>query len=98
MDVSGMLAWAGAPSEDDSIDLVARSPEPGIAGWKLCSNDNWHVTAQECAEAVSAYDRALSAGQDSAPLPTLAPGQDRAWDRWIEFLRIAAAFDGLRVS
>lgn len=37
----------------------------GIAMWKLCSNDGWVVTAEECSEALAVWDSLTSEAQRS---------------------------------
>ncbi|SDP96383.1 hypothetical protein SAMN04487905_12020 [Actinopolyspora xinjiangensis] len=60
----------------------------GIPLHKFGSNDGWHVTAVECADAVAAYDRARTAG---TPHPNELEGDV------VPFLRTAAQCDGFRV-
>lgn len=49
---------------------------PGIPWWKFSSNDGWHVTAQECRQAVEAF-AAHTEGQVKATLlETVDPGPD----------------------
>lgn len=55
--------------------LRARSPEPGIGWWKLCSNDGWVVTPEECREALA---RAPECAKVHGPSPSELPGFERA--------------------
>jgi hypothetical protein len=41
--------------------LSAGSPDPGIPIWKLCSNDGWLVTPQECLQALERAPQAARA-------------------------------------
>jgi hypothetical protein len=61
----------------------------GIASHKLRSGEDWHVSAEECREAVAAYDEAMAAG---ARHPDIL-GAD-----FVAFLRIAALADGFHVT
>jgi hypothetical protein len=61
---------------------------PGIPTHKLASSDAWLVTAQECAEALAAYDKAMQAG---------IPHPETFADDVIPFLRCAANYEGFRV-
>jgi hypothetical protein len=65
---------------------------PGIAVWKLGSNDGWLVTPLECQGAIARW---MAAG---SPNP---PGADRAecaeWRRWVDYIRQAALHGGFRV-
>ncbi|WNV83134.1 hypothetical protein [Umezawaea sp. Da 62-37] len=60
---------------------------PGIPVHKLASGDGWHVTAQECREALAAYQLATTTG---TPHPA-ALGDDV-----LPFLRTAARHNGFR--
>lgn len=61
---------------------------PGIPTHKLASGDGWHVTADECAEALAAYELATTSG---AAHPAAFA------DDVIPFLRTAARHGGFRV-
>jgi len=61
---------------------------PGIPVHKLASGDGWHVTAEECGEAVAAYEFATTTG---------TPHPDAFADDVLPFLRTAARHDGFRV-
>lgn len=61
---------------------------PGIPVHKLASGDDWHVTAQECDEALAAYESATIAG---------TPHPDAFADDVVPFLRTAARYGGFRV-
>ncbi|WP_370973926.1 hypothetical protein [Amycolatopsis sp. cg9] len=61
---------------------------PGIPWHKLASGDGWHVTGDECAEALAAYEIALAAGADHPAAFA---------DDVIPFLRTAARYGGFRV-
>ncbi|WP_258904066.1 hypothetical protein [Actinokineospora sp. UTMC 2448] len=57
---------------------------PGIPGHKLATNDGWHVTRTECAQALRAY--------------TAAGRHPEVFGRaLVPFLRVAARHDGFRV-
>lgn len=61
---------------------------PGIPAHKLTSGDGWHVTADECAEALGAYELATTAG---AAHPAAFA------DDVVPFLRTATRYGGFRV-
>ncbi|GAA2678889.1 MULTISPECIES: hypothetical protein [Actinosynnema] len=61
---------------------------PGIPVHKLASGDDWHVTAQECTEALAAYESATGSG-------ALHPAAFA--DDLVPFLRTAARHGGFRV-
>lgn len=63
--------------------------QPGIPTHKLTSGDGWHVTADECTEALAAYELATTAG---APHPNAFAADV------VPFLRRAARYDGFRVN
>ncbi|UUV32113.1 hypothetical protein NQK81_01310 [Amycolatopsis roodepoortensis] len=60
----------------------------GIPTHKVSSGDGWYVTADECNEALSAYENARVVG---------APHPDAFADDVVPFLRKAARFGGFRV-
>lgn len=60
----------------------------GIPLWKFSSNDGWHVTAVECAQALEAYERYLADG---------GTHPDEFYDDAIPFLINAAKHDGFKV-
>jgi hypothetical protein len=69
--------------------LVAHvGDQPVIPSHKFTSNDGWHVTKGECAEALKAYDAAMADGTDHPA---------RFYDDLIPFLRLAAEHDGFEV-
>lgn len=76
--VAKLLSWHG----DDP-------QAQGIPSHKFTSNDGWHVTKQECEQALAAYDAAMAAGHV----------HPERWfrDDLIPFLRHAAAADGFEV-
>lgn len=69
-------------------DADAAEYLPGIPTHKLASNDGWHVTDKECAEALAAYEMAIQAGAEH---PAAFD------DDVIPFLRTAANHQGFRV-
>jgi hypothetical protein len=73
----------------------ATADSPGIAYWKLCSNDGWVVTAAECDQAVKAWE-AWSADNLSE---NFFESDDTKvyWYDWIDYLRAAAAHNGFGV-
>jgi hypothetical protein len=64
-----------------------RTDLPGIPVHKLSTNLGWHVTAGECAAALSCFDAGVAAGQDATVFGK----------KLIPFLRAAAARDGFEV-
>jgi hypothetical protein len=64
--------------------LQARLPEPGIACYKLCSNEPWWVRPTEINEALQQVER--------WPDPAY-----RFWADWLAYLRGAAQHDGFTV-
>ncbi|MGG8408242.1 hypothetical protein ACM614_17380 [Streptomyces sp. 12297] len=65
---------------------------PGIAAYKLTSNDGWLVTPRELDAALKAYE--------SAPSEDRAAAEDEFgpyWTAWIEFLTRAQGRGGFRV-
>lgn len=61
---------------------------PGIPSHKFTSNDGWHVTREECEQALAVYDKAIGDG---------ATHPDLLRDDVIPFLRCAAQHDGFEV-
>lgn len=61
---------------------------PGIPTFKFSSNDGWHVTVDECQQALLAYQRALELG---------IPQPEEFYGDFIPFLRHAAEQDGFEV-
>lgn len=59
-------------------------PLPGIAYHKLCSNDWWYITAEECREALDAWERSEEPNRE-------------AWPDWVEYLRAAVDETGILV-
>lgn len=71
------------------LDWLAQIPLiPGIAGFKLQSNDWWIVTTEECQSALEALGDQV--------VPDL--GDWGGWDRWIQFLQCAAGHGGFQVT
>lgn len=62
---------------------------PGIPSHKFTSNDGWHVTREECEQALAAYDQAVTAGGADHPKYLM--------DDVLPFLRCAAQHDGFEV-
>lgn len=79
---------------------LAEHGSPGMAMHKFCSNDGWHVTKEECASAVAAWEEYCD---DGGPIldeekELLYPVEDRSyWDEWITFLTYGATHDGFIV-
>ncbi|WP_369776265.1 hypothetical protein [Streptomyces sp. R33] len=64
---------------------------PGIAHYKLCSNDAWLVSPREIEAALRAYAGAVSEDREEA-------GRDFGpWESWIQFLTQAQTRGGFRV-
>ncbi|MFI8281239.1 hypothetical protein ACIGBH_41625 [Streptomyces sp. NPDC085929] len=64
---------------------------PGIAHYKLCSNDAWLVSPREIETALKAYAGAASEDREEA-------GRDFGpWESWVRFLTRAQARGGFRV-
>lgn len=65
----------------------------GICDFKFGSNDGWHVTPEEIAAALTAYERALEdAVNANGEVPTY-----EWWGDWIDYLRRAQMHGGFRV-
>ena len=64
----------------------------GIPWWKLDSNDYWHVTSEECRQALEAWE--LS----GMPPDEADPWFDEWWADWLRFIEAGAAVDGFYVS
>lgn len=67
----------------------------GIQLEKLCSNDGWLVTPEECRAAVKAYEQNYK--PDAGLSRTLSDEEAGWWPSWIEWLRLAADNGGFRV-
>lgn len=74
-------------AENAVLDWHGNDPDrPGIPVHKVCSsNDGWHVTKQECQQAVAAYELAMANG---ATHPQVFQ------DDVLPFLRLAAEHEG----
>lgn len=64
---------------------------PGISYNKLCSNDGWHVTADECSGALKVWN---GHPQD---VRNAVLDKHLWWKSWLEFLENGAAGDGFEV-
>lgn len=90
------IANRDEPKTADAINYIKelektlrwRPEVSGIPIHKLCDNSGWIVTAEECQEALEAYDRWIAEGG----------GHPEAFgDDFIPFLRTAAERDGFEV-
>ena len=63
----------------------------GIPWWKLSSNDGWHVTAEECRQAIEAWAECNERRDDP-----FMEGPDY-WADWLRYLALAASTDGFDV-
>ncbi|MDP8928638.1 MAG: hypothetical protein M3O70_08720 [Actinomycetota bacterium] len=68
------FTWGDAEAE--LSNLRRRGDDTGIAWWKLCSNDGWIVTADECRDAILAYWEGGPSEDD--------PEWFREWVLWLE--------------
>jgi hypothetical protein len=82
-------AWRRA---EDHVTAFHPEGEVGVPWWKLSSNDNWHVTAEECEQALEAWHRSAD------DLEPLKPSHDSIWRAWLSFLRRGVVAEGFRVS
>lgn len=86
----------------ESLDVL---PRLGIPLHKLCSNDGWWVTAEECKEALEQHEKYVQ--EHGTALPTVADtdeddeeNADQAiawWPAWLTFLARASISNGFRV-
>lgn len=97
------------PARDDEVALVractdqaemARRDHPAggstIPLHKLCSNDGWVVTPDECLQSLAVWYAASDGERDDAL--TAAGVDDREyWSDWLDFLQLAAHCDGFEV-
>lgn len=67
-----------------------------IPGHKLCSNDGWIVTPEECEAALETYREYLAEGHSIEAL--LSDGNIKSWQEWIKFLETAATAGGFEVN
>ena len=67
-------------------------PQPGIAAHKLCSNEAWWVTPEECREALEAYQRHIQqpGARDGEKEPA-GSGE------WLDLLELAAREEGFEL-
>lgn len=82
--------------------LAGTEAGKGLAMHKLCSNDGWWVTPEECAAAVAAYERVPEATREKVyaahDSEEEGPAVYREWfEKWVDFLRRGAAGQGFRV-
>lgn len=93
MEQFGMLAthydfkWG-----DADVDAAIAGEEPGIPIHKLGSNDGWLVRPEEITSALVPYDHL-----DRRSISLVVGDHLDYWDKWIEFLRLAASCGGFRV-
>lgn len=69
--------------------LSASGDTPGIPFWKLCSNDGWHVTPEECQAALDAYE--------AAGKPEVEKEHREWWAEWLDYLAYSTTHGGFRV-
>lgn len=96
----GMVDWeVGPPSDptdwdDDEQRLRWQEDVPettqGIAGYKLCSNDGWLVTPEECTAAVRAWREHEDEMRENEDL-------EDYWFSWVGFIEGAIDTGGFRV-
>lgn len=91
---------AALPDFDDPDVLQAFGEGVGIEARKLCSNDGWLVTEEECDSAASVWEalvpeqRAEFCVADDAE----ASADKLAWvERWFSWLRVCSRRGGFRV-
>lgn len=75
---------------EEMNDALGRVPTPtiGIAAYKLCSNDGWHVDPDEIDEALRHYDSTSEEDREFVP---------SYFGEWIAFLRLASKDGGFSV-
>lgn len=84
-DVDRVDALLASGNADDIDRALTYTPEhPGICGWKLGSNDPWHIHPVELRSALDIY--ATRPRPDDAPV---------WWDDWIAYLHRAVDEGGI---
>lgn len=89
--------------EAHSAHLSAHSNDaPGIAIHKLCSNDGWIVTPDECNSALEVYARAFPRELSDEAKEIINATQEGGessnyWNQWLAFLASSANHGGFRV-
>lgn len=86
--------WAEWNAACDEVRAWSPDPQAGIALHKLCSNDGWWVTSEECTNSLRLY-----ADADLTPLEdAVDQGFDvEYWQEWLGFLQRGADTDGFQV-
>ena len=83
---------AGMPPEEREVAgaWLRYHPEGsvGIPWWKLHSNDYWHVTSEECRQAMEVWESSGDPAEDV----------DEWWADWLRFLEAGAVADGFTVA
>lgn len=80
--------------------LSWRAERPGIPVRKLCSNDGWHVTREECEDVVKAIEEflAMDPDQRNSNYPIEVYEEFTKYDQDVlVFFKACAAGDGFRV-
>lgn len=98
MERHGMVDWSVDPPpdpedwDDDEQRLRWQTDVPaktfGIAGYKLCSNDGWLVTPEECRSALAAWESSENKVNETL---------DDYWFSWLRFIEGAIEAGGFRV-
>lgn len=71
-------------------------PFPTIPSHKFSSNDQWIVTKEECQEALKRYEDHNASHVDMW-VRYVGCSPVEYWQKWIDFLRLAAKHEGFRV-
>ena len=84
------MAFPSRPPPFSGVDHLRahEGDTPGIPAHKLRSNNGWHVTREECVQALATYDEAVAGG---------AAHPESFREDLVPFLRTAAAHDGFEV-
>ncbi len=85
---------------NDQTEMLRKEHPAGgdtIPLHKLCSNDDWLVTPDECLNALAAWYRATAGERDDA-LTSVGIEDLEYWASWLDFLQLAAHCDGFEVS
>jgi len=86
MEAQGMFAGGKPPSSLLEGWQSVRSDKPGIAWWKLQSNDGWLISADELNEALE--------GVSQTPVTLHDEHGRRLWAEFLMFLRHCASHGG----
>ena len=92
--------WENEAQGEENIK--AGSDSPGIPWWKFSSNDGWHVTEEECREALALYHAFIAINGPELPIPQEElddpdQGMNKFFAEWLVFIHHASTRGGFRV-